>query len=286
MLNRSSETVPRLLSSCESVGWLLSFDFDGTLLMPDATPPVSPGLFSLLSQRRQPERLVWGINTGRSLPFLLEGLVAADFPLLPDYIIAREREIYLPGSPQGESVCWQPHLPWNEKSDLALDRLFSKHGEFLRRTRAWVENDTGAVWGFQDGEPAGIVASTVQEMDGIVQALDREVPGLEQLSYQRNGIYLRLSHADFHKGSAMAEVARLHGVDSSRTFAVGDSYNDLDMLDPEWADHLACPSNACDEVKREVLRHGGYVASGEASHGVEAALRDLFDRYGGGEMRH
>ena len=38
---------------------------------------------------------------------------------------------------------------------------------------------------------------------------------------------------------------------------------------------LACPANACAEVKRQVQSSGGYVAKGEASKGVVEALEAL-----------
>jgi hydroxymethylpyrimidine pyrophosphatase-like HAD family hydrolase len=130
----------------------------------------------------------------------------------------------------------------------------------------------------QEGEPAGIVASTAAEMDFIVQKIDQEIALKPLLSYQRNGIYLRFSHSHYHKGTAMAEVARQLGLTAERTFAIGDSHNDLDMLEPSMASLLACPGNACDEVKARVASCGGYVAAGMASVGAIEALCALFTR--------
>lgn len=256
---------------------MFSFDFDGTLAIPGGTPQVSPEFFELLSDWRESHQIYWGINTGRSLMFAVQGLAEADFPFLPDYIIAREREIYTPN----EFRRWVAVSKWNERCDKAHRRLFRKHHRFLKDTQQWVERETGAVWGLQAEEPAGIVSSTAEEMDGIVKRLDLELPGKKMLSYQRNGIYLRFSHGDYHKGTAMAEMARLIGLDAGQTLAVGDSHNDLDMLDPSLAAHLACPSNACDEVKQAVYAHGGYVGEGVASHGVVESLVALMNRVDG-----
>lgn len=261
------------LSPLESPDWVLAFDFDGTLALPDHDPQVRPEFFELIEKLRQSHRVFWGINTGRSLMFAVQGIAEAGFPFLPDYIIAREREVYTPN----EFRRWVPVADWNKRCDKAHRSLFRKHRRFLKQTSKWVEEETGAVWGLQAEEPAGIVASTAEEMDGIVRRLDHELVGKKNLSYQRNGIYLRFSHGDYHKGSAMAELARLKGVGVERTFAIGDGHNDLDMLDGSVAGHLACPSNACDEVKQSVYRHGGYVAEGVASEGAVAALRALFE---------
>ncbi len=261
----------KTLDSLEKPEWLLAFDFDGTLADPDADPPVQPEFFSLIESMRQSHRAIWGINTGRSLMQTVQGMADAKFPFLPDYLIAREREIYTPN----KFGRWVSVTDWNKRCEKEHHKLFRKCRRLLKRIRKWVELETAAVWGFQHGEPDGIVASTASEMDWIVQHLDEEILKSPLLSYQRNGIYLRFSHRDYHKGTAMAEVGRLIGVNVSRTFAIGDSHNDMDMLDSSLAYHLACPGNACDEVKQRIARSGGYVAEGIASRGVVEALKVL-----------
>lgn len=259
------------LTPPDEPAWLLAFDFDGTLAVPDEKPPVEPEFFELIESMRKSHQIVWGVNTGRSLMFTAQGLAEARFPFLPDYLIVREREIYFPN----EFGRWIPVADWNQRCEKDHRRLFRKHRRYLKQTQKWVESETAAVWGFQTEEPAGIVSSTAKEMDGIVARLDQELENYPMLSYQRNGIYLRFSHSDYHKGSAMAEVGRLIGVRASQTFAIGDSHNDLDMLDVSHAAHLACPGNACDEVKLRIDRSGGYLAEGVASAGVVEALRAL-----------
>jgi len=259
------------LDPLDTPEWLLAFDFDGTLVDPDARPPVQPEFFKLIESVRQSHHAFWGINTGRSLMQTVQGMADARFPFLPDYLIVREREIYTPN----QFGRWVPVLDWNTPCEKAHQKLFRKCRRLLKRTRKWVESETAAVWGFQHGEPDGIVASTASEMDGIVARLDKELLKTPLLSYQRNGIYLRFSHRDYHKGTSMAEVGRLIGVPVSHTFAIGDGHNDLDMLDVTMASHLACPGNACDEVKLRLRQIGGYVASGTASQGTIEALKVL-----------
>ena len=252
--------------------WLLSFDFDGTLVVPDDDPAVSPEFFELMKNMRSCHGSCWGINTGRSLMQAVQGLVDARFPILPDYIIAREREIYLPN----KFGRWVGNEDWNKRCEREHHKLFRQCRKVLKGLKQWVEAETAAVWGIQKEEPAGIVASTASEMDMIVGKIDEEIESKTALSYQRNGIYLRFSHKHFHKGTAMLEVARLMGLTNQHAFAIGDSHNDLDMLSPEMAGLLACPANACAEVKLQVQSSGGYVAKGEASKGVIEALEALF----------
>lgn len=253
--------------------WLFAFDFDGTLAEADAEPVVDASFFECLRQLRQSHHVYWGVNTGRPLMFALEGIAQARFPFHPDYIIAREREIYTPNA----FGRWVGVRDWNAGSEKAHQKLFRKHRRLLKRIQKWVESETAAVWGQQEGEPAGLVASTAGEMDGIVRRIDAEIAGAAMLSYQRNGIYLRFSHSDYHKGTAMVELARLLSLGVDRVLAVGDSHNDLDMLNTQMAALIACPGNSCEEVKSQVAVAGGYVAAGHASKGVIETLRHFFD---------
>lgn len=260
------------MSSDQPPAWLLAFDFDGTLVDPSASEPVDPNFFETIRSLRDSHNAIWAINTGRSLMHTVEGLVQARFPYLPDYLIVREREIYTPN----EYGRWVSDHSWNKPCDKAHLKLFRKHRRLLAKIRKWIESETAAVWGFQDGEPEGIVASTASEMDYILAHIDAQIGVIPALAYQRNGIYLRFSHTDYHKGTAMREVARQNGLPPEKTFAIGDSHNDLDMFDHEMAAHIACPANACEEIKNHVARIGGHVASQSASRGVIEALNTLF----------
>lgn len=221
---------------------------------------------------RNSHKAFWGVNTGRSLMQTVQGLMDARFPFLPDYIIAREHEIYMPN----EFGRWVGVSAWNKRCHKEHHRLFRRCRSFLEKLRKWVEAETAAVWGMQDEEPAGIVASTASEMDMIVGKIEEEIHLKPELSYQRNGIYLRFSHDRYHKGSAMNEVARLCGISTQKIFAIGDGHNDLDMLSPGMAGLMACPANACAEVREQVEASGGYVAGMVASAGTIEALCQLF----------
>ena len=94
-----------------------------------------------------------------------------------------------------------------------------------------------------------------------------------KLDYQRNTVYLRFCHADYHKGAALAELARLIKIPRKYIFAAGDHHNDISMLDGKVAAMPACPANAINEVKDAVRNAGGYVAKNEHGAGVYEALR-------------
>jgi hypothetical protein len=262
----------RKLERPEKVEWMLSFDFDGTLHHPGDDPPVASGFFELIERLRAGHGALWMVNTGRSMGHFVEGLVASRFPFLPDVAVVRESEIFVPN----EVGRWIPVQPWNRECEKKQQKFFRRAKRTLGKFREMVERETGAEWIRHDGEPAGIIARSDEEMDWICEQLGPVAEELPDLGWQRNTIYLRFSHRDFHKGSALVEVARLEGVPSERCFAIGDGHNDLQMLDPEVAGEFACPANSVEEVKRAVLERGGRVMECEHSAGVVEALLGVF----------
>jgi hydroxymethylpyrimidine pyrophosphatase-like HAD family hydrolase len=255
-----------------SARFVLSFDFDGTLHHPADDPPVPRELFRVIESLRRERGAVWGINTGRSMEHVIEGMEESGFPFLPDWVVAREREIHLPCPAGG----WEEHHEWNRRCRREIDRLFLRVRGMLRRIRRHIEERTGAEWMEMDGDPAGIISRTVEEMDWIVAWLAPFAAEEPELAWQRNSIWLRFGHRDFHKGSSLTEVASMYGLGGSACFAAGDGHNDLEMLDEAHAGMAACPANAVAEVLAKVRGRGGYVARAAHGAGVVEALRHGF----------
>jgi len=260
------------LDPIEKVSKVLSFDFDGTLHDPAADPSVPVEFFERIRDLRERHGVAWGINTGRSMPHVVEGLLEAKAPFLPDWVIAREREIYFPN----RFDRWVPDEAWNQRCEKDIHQLFKKHRKLLSKIRDEVLAHTGAEWIEMEGEPAGLVARRVEDMEWIeprVTALATEAP---DLGWQRNSIWLRFGHRNYQKGSTLAEVARRYAVKAENCFATGDGHNDLAMLTPEIAGLLACPANAVDEVRDQVASHGGHVCQLGHGDGAVEALRVYF----------
>jgi hydroxymethylpyrimidine pyrophosphatase-like HAD family hydrolase len=251
---------------------VLSFDFDGTLHHPAEQPPVAPEFFAAVERLRRERHALWGINTGRAMPHMIEGFAESRFPFLPDWVVVREREILLPNA----FGRWVGHAAWNRRCEAEHARLFRRARKLLKAIRHEIEEHTGARWITEDGDPAGIIARTEEEMEWIAGRVTELAGGEPLLGWQRNSIYLRFGHRHFQKGSSLAEIARLHGLEPAQVFAAGDSHNDLDMLDRAVAAMLACPANAVPEVRARVLAQGGHAAAAPHSAGVVEALHHWF----------
>jgi HAD superfamily hydrolase (TIGR01484 family) len=271
ILKRSRFTMI-LLPKKTPPAFLLSFDFDGTLCHHGASPSVNPRFFQLLTSLRENHGISWGINTGRSLEHLIFGMKDCSFPLLPDWVIAREREIYI----ANHTNEFDAHQDWNLQCQIDLDQVIIKSAELLKAIRSFVENETTAEWYADPDEPAGIIAKTEQEMDSIVAKICSLADKNSELGWHRSTVYLRFGQRNYDKGSSLKEVARIHQLSHEKIFAIGDNHNDREQLIPTVAKMIACPSNAVIEVKTQVLQHNGYVSEKSHSCGVIEALENFF----------
>lgn len=250
---------------------LLSFDFDGTLIDPASERVMHPDFFPILRALRE-EGAVWVINTGRSLFQTIGGVGEHDMPIMPDFIAAKERELYQPT----QFNRWVDLGDWNKKCHKEHTRLFRSYRKFFNEMAGFVNEHTGAEWIENEAEPAGIVARDNEEMDHICDFIRERSEKYPLLGFERNTIYLRFGHADYNKGTVLQELGRLLGLGPECIFVAGDNHNDISMLDPGVAHRIACPSNSIDEVKHKVYRDGGFVATAAGSAGMVQALRHFF----------
>ena len=136
----------------------------------------------------------------------------------------------------------------------------------------FVNHKTKARIIYESAGPAGLIANSEEEMARVTGFIDRARASQPKFHYQRNTIYLRFCHADYHKGAALAELSRLTEIPRDLIFAAGDHHNDISMLDGRFAAYPSCPANAIPEVKEAVKSAGGYVASKGCGAGVHEAL--------------
>ncbi|HXX40839.1 MAG TPA: HAD-IIB family hydrolase [Chthoniobacterales bacterium] len=248
---------------------LLSTDFDGTLVSHVSEPVLDRQCMELIRDL-QSAGAVWAINTGRSVDLLESGLTNFEVPIRPDFILTSERHVFRPGS-NGDK--WEPFGEWNAQCARDHADLFSSTKSILAEVIDFVTQKTKARLIYHsEGSLEGLVAASDEEMERITAFIDRARKRHPKFHFQRNTVYLRFCHADYHKGAALAELARLLKIPRENIFAAGDHHNDLSMLDGKVAALPACPSNAIPEVKTAVEQASGYVARKNHGAGVHEAL--------------
>jgi HAD superfamily hydrolase (TIGR01484 family) len=256
---------------------LLSTDFDGTLVAHGSDPVLDRGCMECI-EALQAEGVIWAINTGRSVDLLESGLVDFGFPIHPDFILTSERDIFRAVQNGGR---WEPFGDWNDRVAREHAELFHSARGVLAEVVDFVNHRTKARLLYHSAGLEGLVAENEEELDRVTAFIDRAREKQPKFHYQRNTVYLRFCHADYHKGAALAELARLLEIPAENIFAAGDHYNDISMLDGKFAHFPACPANAIPEVKDAVRSAGGYVAEKNYGAGVHEALVNFTTCSGG-----
>jgi len=239
-------------------------------------PVLDRGCVELIRELQQ-AGAVWAINTGRSVDLLESGLSDFEFPIHPDFILTTEREVFRPGT-NGEK--WEPFGDWNERCARDHAELFSSAQSTLAEVVDFVTRKTKAQLLYHTEGLEGLRAADEQEMDRIVDFIEQARDPESKFDYQRNTIFLRFCHADYHKGAALAELARLIKIPRENIFTAGDHHNDISMLNGDVAAMPSCPANAIEEVKTAVRDAGGYVAKRQYGAGVREALTHFLNGNG------
>jgi len=249
---------------------LICTDFDGTIAEPDGQP-ISSIFFERLYAWRQQGPVYWVINTGRTYESLEEELNRRQVPIWPDWAVAIEREIWLVRNRR--AVGW---FEWNRRCELLHSQLFESVKPVWKLIEDYVDNHTDAQLVDDAGSPLGIIASSEEEADEISAYMTPLLQNWPTLVAVRNSIYFRFSHKFYHKGVCLEAIASGLGVLPMQTFVIGDHLNDLPMMDRRYAQHLACPGNAVDEVKARIRSEGGYVAEAQVAEGTVEAWDKFF----------
>jgi hydroxymethylpyrimidine pyrophosphatase-like HAD family hydrolase len=245
---------------------LLSTDFDGTLFAEFHDPPVPMRLQEMIANLQR-QGAKWIINTGRDMSSLMEALARAQIEVEPDYLVLVEREIYL--HHESSYVALQP---WNTTCDRVHSALYDRLSCDLPGIVHWINSRFHARIYEDPFSPFCLIASSNEDMDRIVEFLEKYTAAYPELSVVRNDVYARFSHVNFNKGTALAELSRRLNVGPEHIFAAGDHLNDLPMLKREYAHFLATPGNGVPAVKARMRQERGFISRHQAGEGIIEAL--------------
>ena len=107
------------------------------------------------------------------------------------------------------------------------------------------------------------------------ELLGQWVEEIPDVGCGRNGHLAGLGLLDAGKGQSLERVRREEGLPPQEILAIGDSQNDLSMLDGRFGFRAATPANGEEIVKEAVRRNGGYVASQPVARGTCEVLERL-----------
>jgi len=247
---------------------LISTDFDGTIFAEFENPPIPQALQELIGGL-QARGAKWVISTGRDMSSLMEALGRARVSVHPDFLVLVEREIHC-----HHHSSYVGLEEWNSTCHRAHAEVFALALPHVARLREWVSTRFPATTLYADSySPFCLIAGNNGDADAIQAHVEEFCRTIPKLAFVRNDVYARLCHADFNKGTALGEIARLLGLQPAQVFAIGDWLNDLPMLDRRFAHYLAAPAHAIEPVKSTLRTAGGYVSPLAHGNGVADSLR-------------
>jgi HAD superfamily hydrolase (TIGR01484 family) len=250
---------------------LLCTDFDGTLYSESQSPRIPEKLINLIQELKS-QGVVWMVNTGRDLEYLLESLVEHSKGVMPDYIGAVEREVFI-----HQSGAYHPVDHWNQHSKAVHKTLFQRHSPLMLEVSEWISSRFEAEVFEDPHSPVCLIAQNNEDADQIHSFVNSKLKDYSELAWVRNDIYARFSHAHIHKGTILNEVAKLHQFPTTDVVVAGDHFNDIPMLSRKFAHHLLAPSNAIPAVRDHLALNAGFISDYEAGEGVWDGLRMLIE---------
>lgn len=130
-------------------------------------------------------------------------------------------------------------------------------------------NTVGDMLKFLNKPPTKIlVSASEQQVDALMQEL-KPVYGKQLHVTKSKAYFLEFSHPKANKGEALAMLAGRLGVERDQIMAIGDGYNDVEMLD--YAGTGVVVANARDEIKKLA----DYVTLSNERDGVADVLEKL-----------
>lgn len=236
--------------------WLISLDYDETLRSHDPQQPV-PAAFYELMRTWRPLGVRWGINTGRTLPYLC-GELLPPAPYLPDFICTCERYVYM-ARPDGvlqpltehNAICMEANMEVRRRVTPLLHAQLARLRSDLPRLE----------WIIAKDDPLSVEAVDSATMDEIMAFLSPFIATLQGVTPQRAGRYMRLADSRYCKGKALQVVAQRWMVPAASCVLLGDGHNDLQAFRLFPESFCGAPANAHPEVLSWLRENGGYVAS-------------------------
>ena len=283
---------------------LAAIDVDGTL-----TPAIGQALTGRVARSlkaAQEAGITVAIATGRRAAYttpLLEGLgLRADTPLITSNgAVVRtldgaliERSTMESRVARGLCALLRPFgcvvftFDRAGRGALGVEDLEAAHG----RIALWVEANRGAIEvvkplerALVDGEDPiqGMAAGTVRQMRAAESAVKASEWSGSCVSVRteypaRDLTILDLLPRGVSKAAALKRLAARLGVERSAVMAIGDNWNDLEML--EWAGQAVLMGNAAQELRTMAKTRGWKIAPPNDQDGAAVVLEAAIKRRG------
>lgn len=251
---------------------MIGIDFDGTLVEHTKDGPYVPPETRVLLEDLITRGVYVGIVSGNQWWDMRGNLEKAGIPWgdpFPTFVLSRET-----------------FLHWQKNGSMISDKEWNvarggEMGELVRFLSAkqydlFVDLEAAGfkVMGFPLLGDYGLEVhfSTEEEAERARLWLAEWAKDIPFARTHRNVRNANIVLATAGKGKSLLRAATVRGLEPQQVLAIGDSYNDLDMLDGHLGIWPGAVGNAAERVKDAVRQAGGVVATKVAGAGVEEIL--------------
>lgn len=236
---------------------LIAFDLDGTLL--NRNREISDRNAAAL-RRAEEEGLAVVLASGRAIATILPfadqiGLCGPVVSCNGAYVVdAKRKEVFHQGLPETARrtifdfvASTGVHLNLYLRSEVHFTSLGAFGQEYVRRTR-FLEPTVSALEIMRQMEATKMLFMDTEEIiSGHTEEMRGRLDPSEAVIAISEADYVEFLPPGVTKGRGLEELARSMGIDRSEIAAVGDYWNDLEMV--EWAGFGGAMGNAVSGVK-------------------------------------
>lgn len=224
----------------------------------------------------EPLGVAWCANSGRDVEdqqVVLRRSRAAGLTHLPAAIISSESLVHV-----RTEEAYLPLPDWNERALDGLRRLHAEVHAALTPHRPELEKTYQPDFILWDDH---ITAFLVKDPLGnrpraLFHQLNEWLKDIPAALPSMNGAWVQVLLRGLGKGNALSAWTTAAGYAPEEILAVGDHFNDLDMLDRRHAGQIGCPLDALMEVRLTVERARGYVGRFPGPLGTVDILNRVF----------
>lgn len=252
---------------------LVGLDFDNTLY--DGTVHSLARVLPWF-QRLKKSNVRLGLVTGRTFGSL-KGLFEADGyswgDPFPDFAICFESRILMPN---GENIQGCEHWNRDRDRDVAeahgiVEReiavwLKALEAQGIHSRHTWLDSNYGLYMEFDSPEHSLAACEKIKTM------ADPDHP----LRFVRNYSGLSIHARNRSKGPALAMLLKAWNIPQQDALVIGDSFNDLCMMNGDYDYQVATVANADPAIHEAVIKKGGLIAKKNCSLGVIEIFETLF----------
>ena len=245
---------------------LIAMDFDNTLIG-HGKERISPTLLNFFEKFIQ-KGFYAGIVTGRERwnlheTWLAHGEVWGN--RFPNYLIAREAYIFRINNGEYDEL-----TDYNTAISEKISKTVREVASHLETILHELEKDGILIQNWFVYSDFAVEIRVANDYDRAMEVIRDVLMKLhiKNVAVHRNVNLITIYHQSAGKGNTLNAFAQSLAIKPDEVLAIGDSLNDLSMIDSHLGFVGACVGNADDAVKQTVLKNGGYVGKGVAFEGI------------------